>query len=69
MEAFSHSIAKSLCPFLFIGILVLYANAFSLANAEVQKHQFVIQATPVKRLCNTHNTIAVNVQFPGPTLE
>nr|GLL42610.1 laccase-12-like [Ipomoea trifida] len=39
MEAFSHSIAKSLCPFLFIGILVLYANAFSLANAEVQKHQ------------------------------
>ncbi|PHU18349.1 Laccase-5 [Capsicum chinense] len=28
-----------------------------------------IQATPVKRLCKTHNTITVNGQFPGPTLE
>nr|GMD17892.1 laccase-12-like [Ipomoea batatas] len=55
--------------FLFIGLLVLYANAFSSVNVEVHKDQFVIQATPVKRLCNTHNTITVNVQFPGPTLE
>ncbi|KAH7548304.1 hypothetical protein JRO89_XS14G0099100 [Xanthoceras sorbifolium] len=28
-----------------------------------------IQATPVKRLCKTHNTITVNGMFPGPTLE
>nr|GMD14369.1 laccase-12-like [Ipomoea batatas] len=69
MEAFSHNIAKSLYPFLFIGLLVLYANAFPLVNVEVHKHQFVIQATPGKRLCNTHNTITVNGQFPGPTLE
>ncbi|KAB2031705.1 hypothetical protein ES319_D05G323300v1 [Gossypium barbadense] len=29
----------------------------------------LIQATPVKRLCNTHNRITVNGMFPGPTLE
>lgn len=28
-----------------------------------------IQATPVKRLCKIHNTITVNGQFPGPTLQ
>ncbi|KAG4196276.1 hypothetical protein ERO13_A06G160500v2 [Gossypium hirsutum] len=28
-----------------------------------------IQATKVKRLCKTHNTITVNGMFPGPTLE
>ncbi|MCD7458266.1 high-affinity glucose transporter [Datura stramonium] len=28
-----------------------------------------IQATPVKRLCKIRNTITVNGQFPGPTLE
>ncbi|KAL8148572.1 hypothetical protein AgCh_005804 [Apium graveolens] len=28
-----------------------------------------IQATKVKRLCTTQNTIIVNGQFPGPTLE
>lgn len=28
-----------------------------------------IQATGVNRLCKTHNTITVNGQFPGPTLE
>jgi len=28
-----------------------------------------VQETPVKRLCNTHNIITVNGQFPGPTLE
>ncbi|TYH14147.1 hypothetical protein ES288_A06G196200v1 [Gossypium darwinii] len=39
------------------------------ANADVQRHRFVIQATKVKRLCKTHNTITVNGMFPGPTLE
>lgn len=28
-----------------------------------------VQATKVKRLCKTHNSITVNGQFPGPTLE
>ncbi|KAF5200188.1 Laccase-5, partial [Thalictrum thalictroides] len=28
-----------------------------------------VQATPVKRLCKTHNIITVNGQYPGPTLE
>lgn len=28
-----------------------------------------IQETPVKRLCNTRNSITVNGQLPGPTLE
>ena len=27
-----------------------------------------VQETPVKRLCNTHNIITVNGQFPGPTV-
>ncbi|CAO2197108.1 unnamed protein product [Urochloa humidicola] len=40
-----------------------------LAGAEVHHHEFVVQETPVKRLCNTHNIITVNGQFPGPTLE
>ncbi|KAH1055487.1 hypothetical protein J1N35_033552 [Gossypium stocksii] len=39
------------------------------ANAQVQRHRFVIQATKVKRLCKTHNTITVNGMFPGPSLE
>nr|GMD52998.1 laccase-12-like [Ipomoea batatas] len=65
----SSSIDKPFRSFLLFGLLVLFANAFSLANAKVQQHQFVIQATPVTRLCSTHNTITVNGQFPGPTLE
>lgn len=28
-----------------------------------------VQATKVKRLCKTHNSITVNGMFPGPTLE
>ncbi|XP_027159854.1 laccase-5-like [Coffea eugenioides] len=55
--------------FLLFGLLLLFANAVSLGNAVVHSHQFVIQATPVKRLCNTHSTITVNGQYPGPTLE
>ncbi|EYU20068.1 hypothetical protein MIMGU_mgv1a020620mg [Erythranthe guttata] len=38
-------------------------------NAKVHYHDFVVQATPVKRLCKTHNTITVNGMYPGPTLE
>ncbi|XP_019459405.1 PREDICTED: laccase-5-like [Lupinus angustifolius] len=53
----------------FLAIFVLLALALSLANAKTQEHEFVVQATPVKRLCNTHSAITVNGQFPGPTLE
>ncbi|CAK9135842.1 unnamed protein product [Ilex paraguariensis] len=60
------SIATTLCSF---GILLLFANALSFANATTHSHEFVVQATPVKRLCNTHSTITVNGQYPGPTLE
>ncbi|XP_042384800.1 laccase-3-like [Zingiber officinale] len=38
-------------------------------SAEVQYHDFVVQETPVKRLCKAHNIITVNGQFPGPTIE
>ncbi|CAN4092156.1 unnamed protein product [Withania somnifera] len=54
---------------LFYAILLLFANVVSLTKAKIHYHDFVIQATPVKRLCNTHSTITVNGQFPGPTLE
>ncbi|CAN4122556.1 unnamed protein product [Withania somnifera] len=54
---------------LFYAILLLSAKAASLTKAKIHYHDFVIQATPVKRLCNTHSTITVNGQFPGPTLE
>ncbi|KAJ9175944.1 hypothetical protein P3X46_014443 [Hevea brasiliensis] len=61
MEFFSHII---------LGLLVLIASAFSSANADkTHYHDFVIQSTPVKRLCKTQNVITVNGMFPGPTLE
>ncbi|XP_010543702.1 PREDICTED: laccase-12 [Tarenaya hassleriana] len=41
----------------------------SLVLSEVHHHDFVIQETPVKRLCKTQNVITVNGMFPGPTLE
>ncbi|XP_031253672.1 laccase-12-like [Pistacia vera] len=66
MEFFNNSH----CSFFFFvfsfGLLLLLASS---ANAKVHYHDFVIQATPVKRLCNTHSTITVNGMYPGPTLE
>ncbi|KAL2488609.1 Laccase-3 [Forsythia ovata] len=56
-------------PFKFIGLLLVLSFAISSANAETHFHEFVVQTTPVKRLCNTNNIITVNGQFPGPTLE
>ncbi|OAY46327.1 laccase-5 [Manihot esculenta] len=53
----------------FFVLVLLFASTMSLANAKVHHHEFVIQATKVKRLCKTHNTITVNGMFPGPTLE
>ncbi|KAK8592163.1 hypothetical protein V6N13_062749 [Hibiscus sabdariffa] len=49
-------------------VFLVICSALS-ANAEVQRHKFVIEATNVKRLCKTHNAITVNGMFPGPTLE
>ncbi|KAG8371527.1 hypothetical protein BUALT_Bualt13G0097200 [Buddleja alternifolia] len=49
-------------------LLLAFILYFSLANAEIHYHEFVVQATPVKRLCRTHNILTVNEQFPGPTL-
>ncbi|KAK1377911.1 Laccase [Heracleum sosnowskyi] len=64
MEAMS-SIASLLHSFIFLSLLFLFVNA----EPKTHYHDFVVQSTPVKRLCNTHSTITVNGQFPGPTLE
>ncbi|XP_055832894.1 laccase-12-like [Solanum dulcamara] len=66
MDHCCNRIANTLCYFFFIAILLLFVNA---STAETHYHDFVIQATPVKRLCKIRNTITVNGQFPGPTLE
>ncbi|KAK4492108.1 hypothetical protein RD792_002905 [Penstemon davidsonii] len=52
----------------FLFLLTILSFTASLANAETHYHDFVVQQTPVKRLCKTHNIITVNGQFPGPTL-
>ncbi|GFZ15071.1 laccase 12 [Actinidia rufa] len=60
----------SLCSFFLLGLVLLFTNAVpSLVDAKTHYHEFVVQATPVKRLCKNHNTITVNGQYPGPTLE
>ncbi|GAV88981.1 Cu-oxidase domain-containing protein/Cu-oxidase_2 domain-containing protein/Cu-oxidase_3 domain-containing protein [Cephalotus follicularis] len=65
MEVFE----KPWCFMFFLGLFLLLASKMSLANAKTHFHDFVVQETPVKRLCKTHNTITVNGMFPGPTLE
>ncbi|KDP44694.1 hypothetical protein JCGZ_01194 [Jatropha curcas] len=71
MEALRHIFANLHSnSFFFLGIFILTASILSFANADkTHYHDFVIQATPVKRLCKTQNTITVNGMFPGPTLE
>ncbi|KAK8577241.1 hypothetical protein V6N13_122232 [Hibiscus sabdariffa] len=59
---------KTHCCFSIV-FLVVCSAVLSLAYPQVQRHQFVIQETPVKRLCKTQNSITVNGMFPGPTLE
>ncbi|PKI62206.1 hypothetical protein CRG98_017404 [Punica granatum] len=54
---------------LLLGLLLLFSTTLYSANAKTHYHDFVVQATKVKRLCKTHNTITVNGQYPGPTLE
>ncbi|WCJ34813.1 laccase 3 [Euphorbia peplus] len=55
--------------FLILGSLLILCFLSTYCQAETHYHEFVIEATPVKRLCRTHSTITVNGQFPGPTLE
>ncbi|XP_004500522.2 laccase-12-like [Cicer arietinum] len=69
MEGMKNIMTKAKCSFIFIATFVLLSSALSLANAKTHNHEFVVEATPVKRLCKTHNTITVNGQYPGPTLE
>ncbi|KAB5544409.1 hypothetical protein DKX38_012521 [Salix brachista] len=53
----------------FLLLLLAASSAMSLASAKTHHHGFIVQATKVKRLCKTHNSITVNGMFPGPTLE
>ncbi|XP_065872830.1 laccase-12-like [Euphorbia lathyris] len=56
----------------FFFFAIATSAIFSIANAAESKthyHDFVIQETPVKRLCNTEKVITVNGMLPGPTLE
>ncbi|KAJ6812486.1 laccase-3-like [Iris pallida] len=66
MEALRNNAIKC---FLSCFLLLLLSLLFSHANAEDRYHDFVVQETQVKRLCNTHNIITVNGMFPGPTVE
>ncbi|KAL3834800.1 hypothetical protein ACJIZ3_009536 [Penstemon smallii] len=59
--------SNPICYLLFFLSLLLISS--SMTNAKTHYHDFVVQATPVKRLCKTHNTITVNGMYPGPTLE
>ncbi|GLJ37011.1 hypothetical protein SUGI_0749940 [Cryptomeria japonica] len=56
-------------PVGFILVLLSFSVLFnSLARAYFHNYIFVIKPTTITRLCNTHNIITVNGQFPGPTL-
>ncbi|KAJ0983836.1 hypothetical protein J5N97_002192 [Dioscorea zingiberensis] len=50
-------------------IILLPLLCMPINGREVHKHDFLVQETPVKRLCKAHNIITVNGMFPGPTLE
>ncbi|KAK4385281.1 Laccase-12 [Sesamum angolense] len=69
MEAYRNS-SNTFCSFfVFFGLLFLFMSTMPITNAKVHYHDFVVQATPVKRLCKTRSTITVNGMYPGPTLE
>lgn len=70
MDALNSIFGNKIRCSLLLGVCLLFASsAMSLAEPKTHHHDFVIQATPVKRLCTTQNSITVNGQFPGPTLE
>ncbi|CAN6893027.1 unnamed protein product [Brassica oleracea var. botrytis] len=60
---------ESLQQLSFVSFIALLAYFAFLASAELHVCEFVIEPKPVKRLCRTHQSITVNGQFPGPTLE
>ncbi|CAA7026364.1 unnamed protein product [Microthlaspi erraticum] len=66
MESHSPKSLRQVSGLSFIFLLVCYTF---LASAKLHVHEFIIEAKPVRRLCITHQTITVNGQFPGPTLE
>ncbi|MQL91525.1 hypothetical protein Taro_024138 [Colocasia esculenta] len=61
----AHVSARLFCFLLLSSSLLL----LTCEAAETHYHDFVVQETPVKRLCKTHRIITVNGMFPGPTLE
>ncbi|KAL1202049.1 Laccase-3 [Cardamine amara subsp. amara] len=69
MESHSQSNIQRVSGVSLIFLFVCCTFLVSLASAELHVREFVIEAKPVKRLCRTHQTITVNGQFPGPTLE
>ncbi|KAL7108926.1 hypothetical protein ACP275_06G143700 [Erythranthe tilingii] len=70
MESLRSNYNKLFTSFLlFSTLLLVFMSSMPITNAKVHYHDFVVQATPVKRLCKTHNTITVNGMYPGPTLE
>ncbi|XP_059664353.1 laccase-3-like [Cornus florida] len=60
---------KPRCNGLSLGLLIVFDFLSCFAYAETLYHEFVVEATPQKRLCRTRSVITVNGQFPGPTLE
>ncbi|CAN0903902.1 LAC3 [Linum grandiflorum] len=62
------SVSTHLC-LLGLVLILTFGLLASFSEAKVHYHDFIIEAKPVKRLCRTHNTITVNGQFPGPTLD
>ncbi|KAL6533069.1 high-affinity glucose transporter [Orobanche minor] len=69
MEGFRNN-TIGFCSFFFIfGLLLRFTSTMPITNAKVHYHDFVVQATPVKRLCKTRSTITINGMYPGPTLE
>ncbi|KAI7742869.1 hypothetical protein M8C21_027882 [Ambrosia artemisiifolia] len=47
---------------------LLFCIAFT-TFAETHHHEFEVQEIEARRLCRNHRIVAVNGQFPGPTLE
>ncbi|XP_054796794.1 laccase-3-like [Prosopis cineraria] len=60
---------KSCCFWLLLNLLTIIVCVDSFAPPETHYHEFVIQTTPVKRLCKTLKVLTINGQFPGPTVE
>ncbi|XP_071710820.1 laccase-12-like [Rutidosis leptorrhynchoides] len=63
--AYSNTIVRNM----LLSFLLILSSLASFANAKTHYHGFIVQETKVKRLCKTHNSITVNGQYPGPTLE